>query len=102
SSTELGIYVAYVHRLSAMEVINSLQISATVAIIPITSNIRGPHYPIWVVHSFDRVCHHFVRTKLLIAIQFLQTGIEPDDIWFNNLQEELDQDQDSEDRSTGT
>ncbi|EJF66372.1 hypothetical protein DICSQDRAFT_50233 [Dichomitus squalens LYAD-421 SS1] len=62
SSTELGVYVAYQHRFFPIEFIDSSLLSAAVAIIPVTSNVRGLEHPIWVVHSFDRVSPIFIQT----------------------------------------
>ncbi|KAJ2982401.1 hypothetical protein NUW54_g10758 [Trametes sanguinea] len=71
-ATDLGVYVAYAERFHDAEVIFSEQLAAPVAIIPIKSRILGDTVPLWAVHSFDR------------------TGIEPEDDWFNELIDELD------------
>ncbi|TBU28853.1 hypothetical protein BD311DRAFT_662682, partial [Dichomitus squalens] len=92
SSDGLGIYVAYANRLGPMEVVDSNHLAAAVAIIPITSHIRGREHPIWIVHSFDRVRTLLThKTTLTVLSPHIQTGIEPDDTWFNDLQEELDE-----------
>ncbi|KAH9849534.1 hypothetical protein C2E23DRAFT_888245 [Lenzites betulinus] len=49
----------------------SSQLSAPVAIIPIRSKVLDEALLLWVIHSFD------------------QTGIEPEDKWFNTLDDEI-------------
>ncbi|KAL1949361.1 hypothetical protein VTO73DRAFT_8242 [Trametes versicolor] len=73
-STDLGIYTAYANTFQPMEIIATSQLAAVTAIIPVTSRRLGPDRPLWVVHSFDR------------------TGIEPEDTWFDSLEQELDED----------
>ncbi|KAI0631156.1 hypothetical protein C8Q77DRAFT_1062169 [Trametes polyzona] len=98
-SIDLGVYVAHADRFQPLEVIMSSQLSAPVAIIPIFSKALGDAKPLWAVHSFDRVrlpphsahvCHDIP----------LQTGIEPEDEWFNSLDDEIDSTEDEGEYST--
>ncbi|TFK79408.1 hypothetical protein K466DRAFT_469145, partial [Polyporus arcularius HHB13444] len=57
SSTDLGIYVTYADSYQDLEVVYTVQLAASVAIIPFHSRQLGHNVPLWSVHSFDRVSH---------------------------------------------
>ncbi|KAL7282470.1 hypothetical protein ACG7TL_003941 [Trametes sanguinea] len=75
---ELGVFVVRQEQYHAAEVVHTSSLAAAVALVPMHSNRLGPDYPLWVVHSFDRL---LLRLYYRCCIYLAALPLQQTDIW---------------------